>query len=152
MQQDCRYVLFDEFSFLKLLEAVYVNTEMTDDEMVKVIDFSTDFYFQNDGENALKEYMYRKSQIEQKSPVEGEEVYVDNVHLSDEGGQRFMELIHHSLEAAKFDNKKRKVLGSQLLKLKDWNTFRVQEFGMFGDHIRHRWRKTRHFIADFILF
>ena len=127
---------------------------MKDDEMIKVIDFSSDFYYQNDGEHGLKDYMFRKSQIEQKSPAEGEEVYVDNVHLSEEGGQRFLELIHHSLEAAKLDNKKRKVPGSQLLSKKDWNNFRIQEFGMFGNHHRHRCTKTADvvpMVAYFIL-
>ena len=113
---------------------------MSDDDNIRVLDFKDEFYFTMDG--SIIERFFRKYEMQTNrstSPTDDEkEVYEDTVHLSEEGGKHFMEVLHDCLRAAKFDNKKRRVVGSQLPTKQRWFNFREDRFGKFGKQKRFR--------------
>ena len=116
--------------------AVYVNTKLNNDEDIRVLDFSKDFYYESTGK--IKDCFYRKSEIENQPTEDGKEPYQDTVHLSAEGGKYFTNLLNYCLQAAKSENKNREVFGSTLPTRKDWIEFRESEFGKFEKQRRHR--------------
>ena len=112
---------------------------MNNDEDIRVLDFSKDFYYESTGK--VKECFYRKSELENQPTEDGKEPYQDTVHLSAEGGKYFTNLLHYCLQAAKSENKNREVFGSTLPTRKDWIEFRESEFGQFQKQRRHRFAK-----------
>ena len=118
-----------------------MNTELNNDDHIRVLDFSKDFYYESTGE--IKESFYRNSEIQNKPTEDGKEPYQDTVHLSAEGGKYFTNLLHYCLRAAKSENKNREVFGSLLPTRKDWIKFRESEFGKFEKQRRHRFAKLK---------
>ncbi|CBY40817.1 unnamed protein product, partial [Oikopleura dioica] len=117
--------------------AVYVNTELQNDDDIRVLDFSPDFYIENNGK--IKECFYRNSEQQNKPTEDGKESYKDTVHLSAEGGKHFTDLLHYCLRAAKHENEnRRESYGFMLPTRVDWLKFRKSEIGKFEKQRRHR--------------